>query len=90
MVHRSLIYVVAVSLAVAAALTPLSTAAAPNEQRDGKAVRQQTKPPARKHIARPHQDTSCAQFGAGFMRLPGSDNCVRFGGGVGMGVGAVP
>jgi hypothetical protein len=33
---------------------------------------------------------SCAQFGAGFMRLPGSDNCVRFNGGVGMGIGAVP
>ncbi len=88
--HRSLILVVVTSLAAAVALTPLSASAAPEEPRDGKAVRPSTRPPARKHIARPHQDTSCAQFGAGFTRMPGSDNCVRFGGGVGMGVGAVP
>ena len=31
--------------------------------------------------------TSCAQYGAGFVRLPGSDSCIRFGGGLDIGVG---
>jgi hypothetical protein len=88
--HRSLISVVVMLLTAAVTLMPLSASAAPEESRDGKVTPQRTKTPVRKHIARPHQDTSCAQFGAGFMRLPGSDSCVRFGGGVGMGVGAVP
>ncbi len=30
----------------------------------------------------------CAQFGPGFMRAPGSDTCIMFGGGIGVGVGA--
>lgn len=36
------------------------------------------------------QPAACAEFGPGFVRMPGSDSCIRFGGGVGIGVGAVP
>lgn len=84
--HRSL--VAALVLPVTLASVPAS--AAPKESRDGKVTRHRTIAPTQKPMTRPHQATSCAQFGAGFMRLPGSDSCVRFNGGVGMGVGAVP
>ncbi len=30
---------------------------------------------------------SCAEFGAGFVRVEGSDTCVRLGGSIGIGVG---
>lgn len=43
-----------------------------------------------KPLARPRTTTSCSEFGAGFVRMPGSDSCVRFGGSVGIGVGTVP
>lgn len=36
------------------------------------------------------QPTACSEFGAGFVRMPGSDSCIRFGGSVGIGVGTVP
>lgn len=37
---------------------------------------------------RPRQPSSCSEFGAGFVRAPGSDTCVRVGGGIDVGVGA--
>ncbi|MBN9585991.1 MAG: hypothetical protein BGN84_10855 [Afipia sp. 62-7] len=37
---------------------------------------------------RPRQPSSCSEFGAGFVRAPGSDTCLRIGGGVDVGVGA--
>ena len=37
---------------------------------------------------RPRQPSSCSEFGAGFVRAPGSDTCVRIGGGVDIGIGA--
>lgn len=43
-----------------------------------------------KPLARSRPSASCAEFGPGFVRMPGSDSCMRFGGGVEMGVGAVP
>lgn len=43
-----------------------------------------------KPLARSRPSASCAEFGPGFVRMPGSDSCMRFGGGVGIGVGAVP
>lgn len=36
------------------------------------------------------QPAACPEFGPGFVRMPGSNSCIRFGGGVGIGVGAVP
>jgi len=43
--------------------------------------------PAAKPVSRPHTTSSCAEFGAGFARLPGSDTCVRIGGSIEAGVG---
>lgn len=43
-----------------------------------------------KPLARPRATASCSEFGAGFVRMPGSDSCIRLGGGVEMGVGSVP
>lgn len=40
----------------------------------------------RPKVVRPSRDP-CAEFGPGFTRAPGSDTCVRFGGGIGVGVG---
>lgn len=48
------------------------------------------RPPAREHrakVMRPAPNP-CAEFGPGFMRAPGSDTCIMFGGGIGIGVGA--
>ncbi|MEH2509440.1 hypothetical protein V1291_000794 [Nitrobacteraceae bacterium AZCC 1564] len=84
---RSLIVLAFVLLAAAVLSIPTTTFAAPKEPRDGKAPRQRTTAPTQKPIARPHQATSCAEFGAGFVRAPGSDTCVRIGGGIGVGVG---
>lgn len=38
--------------------------------------------PAAKPRTPSRSTSSCAEFGAGFMRLPGSDTCVRIGGSV--------
>jgi hypothetical protein len=46
--------------------------------------------PKAKPVARARPSASCAEFGAGFVRMPGSDSCIRFGGSVGIGVGTVP
>lgn len=85
--YRSPMLLVSLLVAAAVSWTATSTFAAPKEPRDGKASRQRTTAPAQKPVARPHQATSCAQFGAGFVRAPGSDTCVRIGGGIGVGVG---
>lgn len=85
--YRPLIVLAAVSLAAAVASTPSPTFAAPKEPGDDKAPRQRATAPTPKPVARPRQATSCAQFGAGFMQMPGSDSCVRIGGGVDVGVG---
>ncbi|MCR6735405.1 MAG: hypothetical protein NVV83_15590 [Afipia sp.] len=48
---------------------------------------------SRGHVAAPRKAArpqACGEFGPDFVRMPGSDSCIRFGGGVGMGVGAVP
>lgn len=90
---RSFIRVASVLLAAAVLLSPgptfaQSTVAEPKASRDGKAPRQRaTTPLDRPVAARPRQMTSCAQFGAGFVRLPGSDSCVHVGGGIDVGVG---
>jgi hypothetical protein len=86
MIYRSLICFGLSLLAATALLMPASTFAAPNESRDGKGPRQRVTAPNRP-IAKPRQATSCAQFGAGFVRAPGSDTCVRIGGGIDVGVG---
>ena len=85
---RSLMVLASAVLAAAVSLTPTSSFADPKESRDGKPPRQRvTAPPDRPVAKPPRQATSCAEFGAGFVRLPGSDSCVRVGGGVDMSVG---
>lgn len=37
--------------------------------------------------ARPKPAASCAEYGAGFVRLEGSGDCVKIGGGIDVGVG---
>lgn len=78
-----------------AALSVALTSAASAQQSDPKVKRQ------RPHAAPSHQTAKpqpvararpapCVEFGSGFVRMPGSDSCIRFGGDVGIGVGAVP
>lgn len=84
---RSLIIFASVFLIAAVSLTPRSSFAEPQQPRDNKASRQRATTPSDRPIAKPRQATSCAQFGAGFVRVPGSDSCVRLGGGIDVGVG---
>jgi hypothetical protein len=74
----------------------LLSAASPGHAASGDhpAVRKQQKrisaPNQQAPLARPRPAVSCAEFGAGFVRMPGSDSCVRLNGSVGLGVGGVP
>ena len=38
-------------------------------------------------VKRPKADSSCAAYGAGFVRLADSNTCVRIGGSISVGVG---
>lgn len=76
-------------LLVALIASPHVALAKPDRKLDQATQRQRTDTPRPKHTARP-RPASCAEFGSGFIRMPGSDSCFRFNGGVGMGVGAVP
>lgn len=61
----------------------MTSASAAQEKRPGiSKTRQRSHVPAPRKAAGPR---SCSEFGAGFVRMPGSDSCIRFGGGVGMG-----
>lgn len=77
-------------------LSAALTSAVFAQQLDPKVLRQ-TPPATTSHdttkakpLARSRPSASCAEFGPGFVRMPGSDSCMRLGGGVGIGVGAVP
>lgn len=74
-------------LAVTICGTMTSASAAPNKRHGISKTHQRSHRPAPRKAARPQ---SCGEFGTGFVRMPGSDSCFRFGGGVGLGVGAVP
>ncbi|TKT74099.1 hypothetical protein YH63_020900 [Afipia massiliensis] len=93
--HQALAYILR-STAVAA-LSVTLTATAHAQQMDTKTPRQRPQAAKPDHTAkqqkpltRPRTATPCSEFGAGFVRMPGSDSCVRFGGSVGIGVGTVP
>lgn len=80
-----------VVLLLAMTAWPGTTAlAAPDTPRNQKTTR--PRPDAQKPLqaVRPRQPVACSEFGPGFVRMPGSDSCMRMGGGVGLGVGAVP
>ncbi len=77
------------------ALSVALTSAASAQQRDSTVKRQRPYTTPSQQIAKPQsvvrpRATSCAEFGAGFIRMPGSDSCIRFGGSVGIGVRTVP
>ncbi|MGL4559325.1 MAG: hypothetical protein ACRCV5_17645 [Afipia sp.] len=82
------------SIAVAALSIALMSAASAQQTDSRTRHRPQAAKPdqtaVQKPLARQRPSTSCAEFGAGFVRMPGSDSCIRFGGGVGIGVGTVP
>lgn len=84
---RSLIIFASVFLIAAVSLMPRSSFAEPQDPRDNRAPRQRATTSPDRSIAKPRQATPCAQFGAGFVRVPGSDSCVRLGGGIDVGVG---
>lgn len=76
---------------LAVTLSPGATAfAASDKPRSQKAERYRAEAQKPIQPVRPRKPVSCSEFGAGFVRMPGSDSCMRFGGGVGIGVGAVP
>lgn len=90
--HRDLAY--GLRPVAVAALSVALMAAASAQQSDPKVRQRQRAAPSHQAakpqpVARP-RPTPCSEFGAGFVRMPGSDSCIRFGGGVGIGVGAVP
>ena len=75
------------SLAVIAALM-LSASGAPAEQRGIQKPAPGT-PPAKVLPVKPATSAnSCAAYGAGFVKLEGSETCVKIGGAVSVGVGA--
>lgn len=64
--------------------------AASDTPRSPKAKRHSMETAKPLQAARPRQPVACAEFGPGFVRMPGSNSCIRMGGGVGLDVGAVP
>lgn len=76
-------------LALVVALAASAPPAAFAQQPDFRALRQ-TPAPSKPQPSpvRPREKTSCAEFGTGFVRAPGSDTCVRAGGAIDIGVGA--
>lgn len=78
---------IACLLAISICATMTSAFAAPEKHPGISKTHARSHAPAQRKAARPQ---SCFEFGTGFVRMPGSDSCVRFGGGVGLGVGAVP
>jgi hypothetical protein len=78
-------------LLIAATLTSGAPAfAASDKPRGQKAERYRAEAQKPVQPVRPRQPVACSEFGPGFVRMPGSDSCMRFGGSVGIGVGGVP
>jgi len=72
-------------LAVALA-SPHAAQAEPARKLDLSTPKQKTDTSKPKQASRP-RSSSCSEFGAGFVRMPGSDSCIRVGGSIGAGVG---
>ena len=72
-----------------AVLTPTTLAQQPDAKTPRPRVKatpsKETQKP--KPIAQPRAATPCTEFGAGFVRMPGSNTCVRVGGSINVGVG---
>lgn len=85
--NRSLIVLASAFLVATVSLMSTQTFADPKEARDSRPRRKQTTQRPDQPVARPRQSMSCAEYGAGFARAPGSDTCVHIGGGIDVGVG---
>jgi hypothetical protein len=72
----------AVLIPAALAQQPGSTTTRPRAKATTSKETQNPKP-----IAQPRAATTCSEYGAGFVRMPGSDTCVRVGGSIDVGVG---
>jgi hypothetical protein len=93
---RNLLFILALGLAIPAASTaamadplrPARTSKSGVAANAGKASHAApSKAPSERAVPRPATRNPCAQFGAGFVVAPGSDTCVRIGGGIDVGVG---
>ena len=75
----------ALLLIAATALLPASSAAAEQlrEQKSGKSIATGRQLP----LKGARTDHSCAAYGAGFVRVDGTQTCVKIGGAVSIGVG---
>ena len=76
---RNVFLVIAVT-----ALLPASSAAAeqPRAQKSGKSISTRQLP-----LKGARTDDSCAVYGAGFVRVDGTQTCVKIGGAISIGVG---
>lgn len=86
MPHKSFLTVSLAAL-LALAATILWTACASAEQRKHKPRKHPAPETTTTFTPRAPSHNPCAQYGAGFVRAPGSDTCVRIGGYVGVDVG---
>ena len=79
----------AMAAALSVMLISIAQAQQPESRKPKPRSQAETQTQPLKPVSRP-KPAACAEFGPGFVRMPGSDSCIRFGGGVGIGVGAVP
>lgn len=79
--------VLAASLAVVTGAT--LQAAAVSAKRDHKTARQHARDVEQlRPAAKPRPANSCADYGSGFVRIEGSDTCVKIGGSISVGAGS--
>ncbi len=71
-------------LAIAVAMLPAAAAESPSSQKPDKPVASGRLLPPKGAAA----GNSCAAYGPGFVKLDGTDTCVKIGGAVGIGVGS--
>ncbi len=74
-------------LAASVLLAPVTTPPALAQQLDLKTQRPRPDDSKLKPAARPRPTASCAEYGAGYVRVEGTGSCVRLGGGISVGVG---
>lgn len=74
-------------LAASALLVSVTAPPALAQQLDLKTQRSRPDDSKLKPAARPRSGASCAEYGAGYVRVEGTGSCVRLGGGIGIGVG---
>jgi hypothetical protein len=74
-------------LAAGVLLVPVTASPALAQQLDLKTQRPRPDDSKLKPPARPRPAASCAEYGAGYVRVEGTGSCVRLGGGINVGVG---